>query len=636
MNERKPEISIIVPVHNSEAFLDLCVESLLGQDFADFELLLIDDGSTDRSVAICDKWEGKDSRVRVFHRKCGSAGAARNAGIAHSQGHWLCFVDSDDYVSQGFLSSLRASAGQGVMPVCSVQGYGGQVFSESFSGRHALGKTEEEFFSEAMSSLLLMAPWGKLYETEIVMANDLRFKADMKIGEDTLFVFTYMTYINNVCFVPDARYNYMSRPTDGRYALDFAEFARCSLRLGRAVKKLERSHGLRLAGVKKHLEGIYRSLFKLRCRTVAGNFYRSLRREFSVNSAAKLVARLWNLLPQFGKEHLQNCGGLRLEDVWPDKGNGCLCENALCPIADLHIVVPVYNVEKYVCQCLDSIFGQKTSFSFFVTVVNDGSTDGSRELIKRYESLSNVEIIDQSNAGLGAARNSALCTMKGRYVCFVDSDDVFPPGAVEALMGTALETGADIVEGSVARFCGQRELSPLLHGRSCGEVAACKLLGYAWGKAFKAELFLHVHFPEGYWFEDTVCSLILFQLAKSAATIPAFVYRYRENPEGICASANGNPRSLEGFYVTRTLLRDAATLRLPLEKDYDSFLEGIVMDYRNIHSLDDKNLMRALFVETCKLAHSAFPECHTSCARLKPLERALRTGNYALYRLCVC
>ena len=101
-----PEISVIVPVYNAGKYLARCVESILAQTFTDFELILVDDGSTDNSPVLCDHFAGRDSRVKVIHQKNAGVSAARNAGINTSCSDWICFVDSDDLIHHQFLSEL--------------------------------------------------------------------------------------------------------------------------------------------------------------------------------------------------------------------------------------------------------------------------------------------------------------------------------------------------------------------------------------------------------------------------------------------------------------------------------------------------------------------------------------------------
>ena len=91
-------ISVIVPVYNAEKYISKCIDSILSQTFKDFELILINDGSTDNSDLICDKYASIDNRVKVFHKKNGGAGSARNLGIQKASGDWVMFVDSDDWI----------------------------------------------------------------------------------------------------------------------------------------------------------------------------------------------------------------------------------------------------------------------------------------------------------------------------------------------------------------------------------------------------------------------------------------------------------------------------------------------------------------------------------------------------------
>ena len=102
-------VSVITPVYNTEKYLDECIGSILSQSMTDFELLLIDDGSTDGSGAICDRYAEKDKRIRVFHIPNGGVSAARNLGLDNARGEFVVFVDSDDRVTPDHLQQLADS-----------------------------------------------------------------------------------------------------------------------------------------------------------------------------------------------------------------------------------------------------------------------------------------------------------------------------------------------------------------------------------------------------------------------------------------------------------------------------------------------------------------------------------------------
>ncbi len=110
------KFSIIVPCYNVEAYLDRCVESIISQDFSDFELILVDDGSTDSTGSLCDRWGEQDDRVRVIHKPNGGLSDARNRGMEAAEGEYLLFVDSDDFIREESLERIaRAAQGQDVI-----------------------------------------------------------------------------------------------------------------------------------------------------------------------------------------------------------------------------------------------------------------------------------------------------------------------------------------------------------------------------------------------------------------------------------------------------------------------------------------------------------------------------------------
>lgn len=106
MSENPFKISVIVPVYNVEKYLSRCIDSILSQTFTDFELLLVDDGSTDKSGEICDEYAKTDARIKVFHTENRGVSAARNLGIKEASADWISFVDSDDWVEDKYLSDL--------------------------------------------------------------------------------------------------------------------------------------------------------------------------------------------------------------------------------------------------------------------------------------------------------------------------------------------------------------------------------------------------------------------------------------------------------------------------------------------------------------------------------------------------
>lgn len=281
---------------------------------------------------------------------------------------------------------------------------------------------------------------------------------------------------------------------------------------------------------------------------------------------------------------------------------------------------------------MDSIVNQQTKYKFSVVVINDGSPDGSREKLRRYEELDNVVIIDQKNRGFSGARNTGLKHIKAKYVTFVDSDDRMMPGAIEAMMKEAINQDADIVEGSYKTFYNGEEHEGSRHEYALTDQWIGKLFGYPWGKVIRSTKFEHICFPEGYWFEDTIFCFILYSMSNKMVTIPDDVYLYRINPKGISSTSVGNPKVIDSLLVTLQLLEDAKTLGLPMTAQfYDMFLRQVRMNYSRISTLHNSSIDRHVFAATCRAKRQYFPIEHTTNPHLKPIEQALDEHDFGKY-----
>lgn len=199
-----PEISVIVPVYNTAQYLPRCIESILSQSFADFELLLIDDGSTDGSGAICDGYATKDSRIRVFHKENGGVSSARNLGLKEAKGEWVCFVDSDDELLAGGLQTMVDGISDEVDMVMAgyyeLEGEMLQKDTTSFGGNGIIDRNKALLMMYPSLDLPYMGyPWGKLFKRNLVLEN-LSFDEHVRIKEDTLFVVEYLCSIQKLVY----------------------------------------------------------------------------------------------------------------------------------------------------------------------------------------------------------------------------------------------------------------------------------------------------------------------------------------------------------------------------------------------------------------------------------------------------
>jgi len=212
-------ISIIVPVYNTEQYLPRCIGSIINQSFTDFELLLIDDGSTDGSGAICDAYAEKDNRVRALHKENGGVSSARNLGLQEAKGEWICFVDSDDELLPGGLQTMVDGVSEEVDMVMAgyyeLEGESLQTDTANFGKGGIIGRNEALLTMYPSTDLPYMGyPWGKLFKRNLVLENRVSFDEHIRIKEDTLFVVEYLCGIQKiVCYISIPVYKYVKLPT---------------------------------------------------------------------------------------------------------------------------------------------------------------------------------------------------------------------------------------------------------------------------------------------------------------------------------------------------------------------------------------------------------------------------------------
>ena len=210
-------VSIVVPVYNSSKYLARCLDSILMQTFRDYEVIVVDDGSTDSSASICDAYAEKYKMIKVIHQNNAGVSAARNKGIDESRGKYLMFVDSDDYIDTNMLD----------VAVSKIEEYDADLFisgdiEEYVSNGKITNSVKRTITSSCLYSLknffddfdkaypivCLGNPWGKLYKMENIKKNGIQFDESMSIDEDTNFVLSYMYYVQKIYFSEELLYHY--------------------------------------------------------------------------------------------------------------------------------------------------------------------------------------------------------------------------------------------------------------------------------------------------------------------------------------------------------------------------------------------------------------------------------------------
>lgn len=316
----------------------------------------------------------------------------------------------------------------------------------------------------------------------------------------------------------------------------------------------------------------------------------------------------------------------------PKPGGTCAANNEIISPCkyDLQIIVPAYNVEAYLKECIDSILNQKTKYTFKLVIIDDGSTDGTPEIADQYEASENVTIIHQSNKGLSGARNAGLKQIEGRYIAFMDADDFFTDGALDALLDAAYQTDADIVQGRrYLRFGSVR--IPGRTSRVTGIGNIQDLYGQTAGKVYKSHLFENYKYPEGYLFEDTMNSFLIYPQASGITLLPDYVYEYRQRADSIVHTANDSPKSIDSYWITELLVGERSATRLPHDHDYyERVLKQILINGRRTLNTP-LIIQQSIFSLSRELLQNTFQSTFTSKENA-PLEEALVNNDFGLYR----
>lgn len=208
----KPLISVIVPVYKVEAYLDRCVQSIVGQTYQNLEIILIDDGSPDDCGAMCDAWAEKDSRIRVIHQKNAGGGAARNTGLAAAEGELIAFVDSDDYLQAHMYEHLYALLDETVDIAECVMIMTESDDADMDDGSGAQVKivdTEQALALHIRDEMFCQTPPNKLYRREVIA--DIRFPAGNLI-DDEFFTYRVLGNARHLAHSSARMYAYRQQP----------------------------------------------------------------------------------------------------------------------------------------------------------------------------------------------------------------------------------------------------------------------------------------------------------------------------------------------------------------------------------------------------------------------------------------
>ena len=501
-------ISIIVPIYNVEEYLRECLDSIQKQTYPNFECIMVNDGSTDNSKQIAEEYL-VDSRFTLINQSNQGLSSARNTGISHirEESTFISFVDSDDYIYPDFLETLIEHIEDDVDIIEGMIDY----FYDEIKVDNVCHDFEKQILISKDDKLgklalneLRVSVFPKLFRKSLLTED---FFPEGWIFEDLAVVPELVSYSGKWIKLPKVIYGYRIRPN----SITTKEFSEEKLDIFKILEKFD-------------------SYFK------------------DESDVTKLLVEKIKYLHlnyhdiEFVPENSQYKQLYKQEK-----------QKILSKIADyeskalISIIVPIYNVEEYLRECLDSI--QKQTYQKFECImVNDGSTDNSKQIAEEYLVDSRFKLINQSNQGLSSARNTAIkhLSANSSFVSFVDSDDYIHSTFLEK-MTAQIEEGVDIIEGLFEHYHDgniyyfpQSEphkvaLETTVEKLKC--LALEKIRNSSCGKLIRREMLHGSFFPEGWIFEDLAVVPEFVTSSNKWVKIQETVYTYRIRENSIITSS---------------------------------------------------------------------------------------------------
>lgn len=512
-------ISIIVPIYNKEDYLPQCLDSIINQSYTNFEVLLVNDGSTDSSGIICQEYAERDSRFRYIEKENGGVSSARNLGLERSEGAYITFIDSDDWVEFNYLEVLYNALRENNADVAisSYKSYylDGKFYLRVYSSQEEeflrIGKRNRDVFLEEFPKLGKLnhdfhCIASKLFKRELLESQ--KFDESINYGEDLYFFFNLYLKMQSIIYVKEATYIYRQHGTN--ITLNFTEsLALQEIQIHEQILKSAESQGI----------ATFYYLEKLK-------YLVSLRIEqFPYSDAIK-----------------------NYETIVSEFENRVTYPQPL-----ISLIVPIYNVANYLGLCLDSITKQTYS-NIEILLINYGSSDGSKEICQEFVNRDRrFHYFERENGDLSDARNVGIIHSQGEFISFIDSDDWIDPTYVEDLYKAALLNDSEVVVSNYKEFHNEQNVY-LIHffddyyeRNYIGEELIQQLpflerkdLSFttSWGILFSRRLFECISFPKGKNIEDTRTNYRLFAESYHSTYIHKSLYNYRVGLDSISGNIN--------------------------------------------------------------------------------------------------
>ncbi|MDR1216083.1 MAG: glycosyltransferase [Treponema sp.] len=621
--ERPPKISIIIPVYNVEKYLRQCLDSVVSQTLRELEIIIVNDGSTDGCMDIITEYAAKDERIRVIDKPNGGYGQTMNVGMATAHGEYIGIVEADDFVEAEMFETLYNAAEENNADVAKSNFWFywndpernklHKYFSQEEDGKVITPRIYEgdSFFHRKPSI------WSAIYKREFLTNNKITFLETPGASfQDTSFTFKVYTMADRVVCLYEAFLHYR-QDNEASSVNNLDKKIYCVL-----DEYDEIEHFLRTDRRKWKLAALESAAFYDTCiwnyehlgiknrypflKRISPRFEQIIDRvgienlpfaeEWWKHRDIKRIAddpleyHTW----RFVERYEQESATFKYAPPKTPRGNLSLIVSERAqdesPRPFFSVIIPVYNVEKYLRSCLESVMFQ-TFEDIEIICVNDGSTDHSLSILEEYAAVDpRFVIVNQDNGGLAAARNAGAAAARGQYIIYVDSDDWIDEPTAEVLNKTIVEReNPDIVVFGTTPFPDEPRASdwhyrvlttpdeylPSIDAETLFAKPYLKV--YIWRCCFKREFLTKnkLCFDEKCKYgEDALFTFEAMPKAQGVAVISDKLYRYRHfRPDSLMYSIARDPtsRCAEQIHILTELLHISQRMSIPASKEFAAY-----------------------------------------------------------------
>ena len=450
-----PRISIIIPIYNVNKYLRECLDSIINQTLKTIEIICINDGSTDNSLEIIKEYI-YDNRIIIINKNNSGYGDSMNQGLNIASGEYIGIVESDDFIDINMFENLYKITKKGDIDIIRSNFYlyweknkkealNFKILKNLYNKNFKILKNlyNKIFNPMEFQNIFLVQPsiWAGIYKKLFLIKHDIKFLTTPGASyQDTSFFYKTLYKANKIFCTKKAFYYYRqtnSNSSVNNNTLNKVIFAHIELNeIEKFIKKDIKLYNKnqRYFNTKK----ITTLLWNLNRVDKKKQYNKILYKEiYEILKSDNYIHEQFNNFEINFLNHLKNNGEEITSEIFlysPKEKN-----------PQISVIIPIYNCEKYIKECLSSLIKQ-TFKNFEIICVNDGSNDDTLKILKKFETKDErIIIFNQNNSGPGIARNIGMKKSKGKYLIFLDSDDIFKKTMLEELYIKIKENDSDVV-----------------------------------------------------------------------------------------------------------------------------------------------------------------------------------------------